>query len=98
MYHPTIVRGVNPDMKLPGELTFGPVAPIEVVKDREEGLVVRETSVDHGQVRLTEMTPSGRRLLIECDDDVVVALEDEVFGGLSAAEFRMVRELLARLV
>lgn len=97
MYHPTIVRGVNPDMKLPRELTFGPVAPIEVVKDREEGLVVRETSVDHGQVRLTEMTPSGRRLLIECDD-VVVALEDDVLGGVSAAEFRMVRELLARLV
>ena len=47
VYHPTIVRGVKPDMKLLREQTFGPIAPIVVVKDREEALAVANDS-DYG--------------------------------------------------
>lgn len=44
VYHPTIVTDVTPDMRLFNEQTFGPVAPIVVVKDREEALAVANNS------------------------------------------------------
>ncbi len=44
VYHPTIVTGVKPDMRLFREQTFGPVAPIVVVSDREEALAVANDS------------------------------------------------------
>lgn len=44
VYHPTIVTDVKPDMKLLTDQTFGPVAPIVVVKDREEALAVANDS------------------------------------------------------
>ena len=47
VYHPTVVRGVKPDMRLFREQTFGPVAPIVVVRDPEEALAVANNS-DYG--------------------------------------------------
>lgn len=47
VYHPTVVSDVDPDMRLFREQTFGPVAPIVVVKDREEALAVANNS-DYG--------------------------------------------------
>ena len=47
VYHPTVVRGVKPEMRLFREQTFGPVAPIVEVKDREEALAVANNS-DYG--------------------------------------------------
>lgn len=44
VYHPTVVRDVKPEMRLFSEQTFGPVAPIMVVKDREEALAVANNS------------------------------------------------------
>ncbi|MGH8873014.1 MAG: aldehyde dehydrogenase family protein [Acidimicrobiia bacterium] len=44
VYHPTVVRGVKPEMRLFSEQTFGPVAPIVVVSDREEALAVANNS------------------------------------------------------
>ncbi len=44
VYHPTIVTGVQPDMRLFREQTFGPVAPIVVVSDQEEALAVANDS------------------------------------------------------
>ena len=44
VYHPTIVTDVKPDMRLFREQTFGPVAPIVVVNDREEALAVANDS------------------------------------------------------
>jgi vanillin dehydrogenase len=44
VYHPTIVTDVKPDMRLFREQTFGPVAPIVVVSDREEALAVANDS------------------------------------------------------
>ncbi|MGH8953113.1 MAG: aldehyde dehydrogenase family protein, partial [Acidimicrobiia bacterium] len=44
VYHPTIVTEVTPDMRLFREQTFGPVAPIMVVNDREEALAVANDS------------------------------------------------------
>ncbi|MGH3649287.1 MAG: aldehyde dehydrogenase family protein, partial [Acidimicrobiia bacterium] len=47
VYHPTIVSDVTPEMRLFSEQTFGPVAPIVVVDDREEALAVANNS-DYG--------------------------------------------------
>ncbi|HEX9643088.1 MAG TPA: aldehyde dehydrogenase family protein [Acidimicrobiia bacterium] len=47
VYHPTVVADVDPEMRLFREQTFGPVAPIVVVKDREEALAVANDS-DYG--------------------------------------------------
>ncbi len=37
-YHPTILTGVEPQMRVMKEETFGPVAPVMVVKDDEEAI------------------------------------------------------------
>jgi aldehyde dehydrogenase (NAD+) len=47
VYHPTVITDVDPEMRLFKEQTFGPVAPIVVVKDREEALAVANNS-DYG--------------------------------------------------
>ncbi|MGH8946076.1 MAG: aldehyde dehydrogenase family protein [Acidimicrobiia bacterium] len=44
VYHPTVVAKVKPEMRLFSEQTFGPVAPIVVVEDREEALAVANNS------------------------------------------------------
>jgi len=44
VYHPTVITGVQPDMRLFTEQTFGPVAPIVVVNDAEEALAVANDS------------------------------------------------------
>ncbi len=44
VYHPTVVAGVKPDMLLFSEQTFGPVAPVVVVDDRDEALAVANNS------------------------------------------------------
>jgi acyl-CoA reductase-like NAD-dependent aldehyde dehydrogenase len=44
VYHPTVVTDVKPGMRLFREQTFGPVAPIVVVSDREEALAVANDS------------------------------------------------------
>lgn len=45
VYHPTIVTGVTPDMRLFKEQTFGPVAPIVVVDDQQEAIAVANNSI-----------------------------------------------------
>lgn len=57
------------------------------------GLVIREQSADHDQVRLASFTPEGRRLVDECDAAVDL-LEDEVFAGLTPGERRTLRDLM----
>jgi aldehyde dehydrogenase (NAD+) len=47
LYYPTVVTEVHPDMRLFREQTFGPVAPVVVVKDRDEALAVANNS-DYG--------------------------------------------------
>lgn len=47
VYHPTVVADVDPEMRLFREQTFGPVAPIVVVNDRDEALAVANNS-DYG--------------------------------------------------
>lgn len=44
VYHPTVIADVKPEMRLFREQTFGPVAPIVVVNDREEALAVANDS------------------------------------------------------
>jgi acyl-CoA reductase-like NAD-dependent aldehyde dehydrogenase len=44
IYHPTIVKGVKPDMQLFTEQTFGPVAPIIVVDSPDEALIMANNS------------------------------------------------------
>jgi vanillin dehydrogenase len=47
VYHPTVITEVDPEMRVFREQTFGPVAPIVVVRDREEALAVANNS-DYG--------------------------------------------------
>ena len=47
LYYPTVLTEVDPDMRVFREQTFGPVAPVVVVKDREEALAVANNS-DYG--------------------------------------------------
>lgn len=63
----------------------------------EEGLVVRHTSAEHGQVRLASLTPSGERLLSRCEP-TIDDLEEQLFEGLSAAERRTLRQLIERSI
>jgi aldehyde dehydrogenase (NAD+) len=44
VYHPTVVSEVRPEMSLFRDQTFGPVAPVVVVKDRDEALSVANDS------------------------------------------------------
>ena len=44
VYHPTIVTGVTPDMRIFTHQTFGPVAAVTVVGDAEEALAVANNS------------------------------------------------------
>jgi aldehyde dehydrogenase (NAD+) len=37
-YHPTVVTGVTPQMRIFAEQTFGPVAPVTVVEDADEAV------------------------------------------------------------
>lgn len=37
---PTVLTGITPDMRIAQEETFGPVAPITVVRDDEEALAL----------------------------------------------------------
>ncbi|HSO49643.1 MAG TPA: aldehyde dehydrogenase family protein [Acidimicrobiia bacterium] len=47
LYYPTVLTEVDPDMRVFREQTFGPVAPVVVVKDRDEALAVANNS-DYG--------------------------------------------------
>jgi acyl-CoA reductase-like NAD-dependent aldehyde dehydrogenase len=44
VYHPTVLTGIKPGMRILTEQTFGPVAPIIVVNDPEEALAVANDS------------------------------------------------------
>jgi aldehyde dehydrogenase (NAD+) len=44
LYKPTILTDITPDMKIFTDQTFGPVAPIVVVEDRDEAISVANNS------------------------------------------------------
>jgi acyl-CoA reductase-like NAD-dependent aldehyde dehydrogenase len=44
-YHPTVLAGVTPEMRILKEQTFGPVAPVVVVEDAEEAVRVANSSL-----------------------------------------------------
>lgn len=46
-YRPTVLKGVTPEMAVNEEETFGPIAPVVTVSDREEALELAN-SIDYG--------------------------------------------------
>lgn len=71
-----------------------PQAMHQILRSLEtKGLVEREKSAEHGQIRLASLTPSGLRMLERCDPSVD-ELEDEVFAHLSENDRKALRKLL----
>jgi len=62
----------------------------------ELGYVRRRPDQDHGRIIRTHLTAAGRRALERCDR-AVDAVEDELFGDLTAAERSALGALLHRI-
>jgi DNA-binding MarR family transcriptional regulator len=71
-----------------------PQAMNEIVKGLEQRhLVRRMQSPDHGQIKMTNLTDIGERLLEECDG-AIDDLEQALFGGLGSVGIRRLRDAL----
>jgi len=64
-YQPTLLTGVTPQMKVSGEETFGPLAPLFAFKTEEEGVALANEALETGIVAVntgifsTEVAPFG---------------------------------------
>jgi acyl-CoA reductase-like NAD-dependent aldehyde dehydrogenase len=90
VYHPTVITDVDPEMRLFREQTFGPVAPIVVVKDREEALAVANNS-DYGLsagiitndfTRALDMALKLETGMVHINDQTVNDEPQAPFGGV----------------
>jgi MarR family transcriptional regulator, 2-MHQ and catechol-resistance regulon repressor len=77
-------------------LVTGASTTYVVKKLEERGLVRRNASAEDQRVVIAELTPKGRRLIIDVFPDHVARLR-EVTAGLSAADKRAASRLLRRL-
>lgn len=95
VYHPTVVTDVDPEMRLFKEQTFGPVAPIVVVKDREEALAVSNNS-DYGLsagiitndfTRALDMALQLETGMVHIGDQTVNDEPQAPFGGVKGSGY-----------
>jgi aldehyde dehydrogenase (NAD+) len=95
VYHPTVVTDVDPEMRLFREQTFGPVAPIVVVKDREEALAVANNS-DYGLsagiitkdfTRALDMALKLETGMVHINDQTVNDEPQAPFGGVKGSGY-----------
>ena len=95
VYHPTVVSHVKPEMRVFTEQTFGPVAPIVVVDDREEALAVANNS-DYGLSAgiltndLTQALDMALRLetgMVHIGDQTVNDEPQAPFGGVKGSGY-----------
>ena len=79
-YPATVLTGCTPDMAVMTQETFGPVAPITVVRDFEEGLRLAAES-EYG-LAATVLTPDSVHALRAVEElDVGTVKVNAVFGG-----------------
>ena len=95
VYHPTVITDVDPEMRLFREQTFGPVAPIVVVKDREEALAVANNS-DYGLsagiitndfTRALDMALKLETGMVHINDQTVNDEPQAPFGGVKGSGY-----------
>lgn len=94
-YHPTVVTDVDPEMRVFKEQTFGPVAPVVVVKDREEALAVANNS-DYGLsagiitndfTRALDMALKLETGMVHINDQTVNDEPQAPFGGVKGSGY-----------
>ena len=95
VYHPTVVADVDPEMRLFREQTFGPVAPIVVVKDREEALAVANDSayglsagiITNDFTRALDMALRLETGMVHIGDQTVNDEPQAPFGGVKGSGY-----------
>jgi acyl-CoA reductase-like NAD-dependent aldehyde dehydrogenase len=95
IYHPTVVTDVDPEMRLFKEQTFGPVAPIVVVKDREEALAVANNSayglsagiITNDFTRALDMALKLDTGMVHINDQTVNDEPQAPFGGVKGSGY-----------
>lgn len=95
VYHPTVVRNIKPDMRLFSEQTFGPVAPIVVVEDREEALAVANNSryglsagiITNDFTRALDMAMRLETGMVHIGDQTVNDEPQAPFGGVKGSGY-----------
>ena len=95
LYYPTVLTEVDPDMRVFREQTFGPVAPVVVVKDREEALAVANNS-DYGLsagiitndfTRALDMAARLETGMVHIGDQTVNDEPQAPFGGVKGSGY-----------
>jgi DNA-binding MarR family transcriptional regulator len=75
-----------------------PQSMMEVLKVLEElGLVQRKSDPNHGRIRMTKLTASGKRLLTKCNQQVAV-VEAAMLDGFTDREQALFTQLVVRAV
>lgn len=95
VYHPTVVSDVDPGMRLFREQTFGPVAPIVVVKDRDEALAVANDSeyglssgiITDDFTRALDMALKLETGMVHINDQTVNDEPQAPFGGVKGSGY-----------
>jgi acyl-CoA reductase-like NAD-dependent aldehyde dehydrogenase len=95
LYYPTVVTDVDPEMRLFREQTFGPVAPIVVVKDREEALAVANDSeyglssgiITNDFTRALDMALRLETGMVHIGDQTVNDEPQAPFGGVKGSGY-----------
>jgi len=95
LYYPTVLTEVDPDMRVFREQTFGPVAPVVVVKDRDEALAVANNS-DYGLsagiitndfTRALDMAARLETGMVHIGDQTVNDEPQAPFGGVKGSGY-----------
>jgi aldehyde dehydrogenase (NAD+) len=95
VYHPTIVTGVKPTMRIFTDQTFGPVAPIIVVNDAEEALAVANNSkyglsagiITNDFTRALDMAMRLETGMVHIGDQTVNDEPQAPFGGVKGSGY-----------
>jgi acyl-CoA reductase-like NAD-dependent aldehyde dehydrogenase len=93
-YRPTVIKNVNPNMRVSKEETFGPVAPITIVEDEVEAInVANNSEFGLGGSIWTRDLVKAQKLSMEIECGIVtvnnmVASDPRVpFGGIKHSGF-----------
>jgi len=95
VYHPTVVTEVDPGMRLFREQTFGPVAPIVVVDDRDEALAIANDSeyglssgiITNDFTRALDMAMKLEMGMVHIGDQTVNDEPQAPFGGVKGSGY-----------
>ncbi len=95
VYHPTVVTDVNPEMRLFKEQSFGPVAPIIVVNDRDDAIAMSNNSeyglsagiITNDFTRALDMAMRLETGMVHIGDQTVNDEPQAPFGGVKSSGY-----------